>query len=181
VDAEGLDALTVRGLAGRFATGSATLYRHVASRDELLVLIVDHMLGEVVPPDDAVTGRARVEALATELRRVLLRHPHLVPAFPAAPLLGPNALRGSEMALTALLDAGYAVEVAVPGYLALIDYVLGSVFFDSARFDRHGRPDELASDPVETREMIEALSSDDVFAFGLGNFLDGLARSAPPA
>jgi AcrR family transcriptional regulator len=32
VDSEGLDALTVRGLAARFDTSSATLYRHVASR-----------------------------------------------------------------------------------------------------------------------------------------------------
>src|SRR5436853_107267 len=39
VDEEGLDALTVRRLATRLDTGSATLYRHVASRTELLVLM----------------------------------------------------------------------------------------------------------------------------------------------
>src|SRR4051794_3590836 len=31
VDAEGMDALTVRALATRLGTGSSTLYRHVAS------------------------------------------------------------------------------------------------------------------------------------------------------
>ena len=51
VDREGLDALTVRALAARFDTSSATLYRHVDSRDELLVLLVDHVLGEIKLPE----------------------------------------------------------------------------------------------------------------------------------
>lgn len=182
VDAEGLEALTVRGLASRFGTGSATLYRHVASRDELLVLIVDHVLGEVEPPGDDLTGRPRVEALAAELRRVLLRHPNLVPALPAAPLLGPNALRGSELALVALLESGLEVDVAVPAYLALLDFVLGSVFFDSGRLGRHGEPAEVdAEDDLQgTRSVIESLTSDDVFAFGLARFLDGVGRRSTP-
>ena len=111
------------------------------------------------------------------LRRVLLEHPNLVPALPAAPLLGPNALRGSELALAALLDTGFSVEVAVPAYLALIDFVLGSVFFDSARFERHGRPDDVDPELQPHRSVIEALSSDEVFGFGLRSFLDGLAAA----
>ena len=60
VDDEGLDALTVRRLAADLETGSASLYRHVASRDELLVLMVDHVLGEIVFPDEHLPARARV-------------------------------------------------------------------------------------------------------------------------
>ena len=41
-------------------------------------------------------------------------------------------MRSAAYGLTTLLDAGFALEVAVPGYLALVDYVLGSVFFDTA-------------------------------------------------
>jgi len=155
VDAEGMDALTVRALAGRLGTGSSTLYRHVASRDELLVLLVDAVLGEIRLPDPALPGRVRVEQLSTELRRVLRSHPHVVPALRAAPMLGPNAVRSSACGLQNLLDAGHPPDRAHAAYLALIDYVLGSVAFDAAA-------------------TVPGTSSDDVFAFGLGTFLDGL-------
>ncbi len=178
VDVEGLDALTVRGLAARFGTGSASLYRHVASRDELLVLIVDLVLGEVVEPGATLDARARVAALATELRRVLLRHPNLIPSLPAAPLLGPNAIRGSSLALSALVEAGFEPRLAVPAYLALLDYVLGSVFFDSGRLARHGRSDPEGEVPF--RQEIEDVSSDEVFALGLRTFLHGLTAEAMP-
>ena len=157
VDAEGLDALTVRALAARLGTGSSTLYRHVASRDELLVLLVDAVLGEVRLPEPELPGRVRVERLSTELRRVLRSHPHVVPALSGSPILGPSATRASACGLDNLLAAGHPPDRARTAYLALLDYVLGSVAFDAA------------ADSPGPR-------SDDVFAFGLRMFLDGLER-----
>lgn len=158
VDAEGLDALTVRALAARLSTGSSTLYRHVASRDELLVLLVDAVLGEVRLPDPRLPGRVRVEQLSGELRRVLRSHPHVVPALSGSPILGPNATRAAACGLDNLLAAGHGPDRARTAYLALLDYVLGSVAFDAA------------ADPSG------GTGSDDVFAFGLRTFLDGLQR-----
>ena len=152
VDAEGADALTVRRLASSLGTSSASLYRHVAS------------------------------ALATELRRVLLAHPGVVPALRAAPLGGPNAAQGVESGLRDLLAMGFPPEVAVPGCLALIDYVLGSVFFDSASAGERARtPDESGPSPLEAIGVDESsLTSDEVFRAGVETFLDGLARRARP-
>lgn len=192
VDTEGLEALTVRRLADHLATGSASLYRHVASRDELLVLLVDHVIGEVRYPPDDVSGRAKVEALSTELRRVLMDHANLVPALTASPLLGPNAMRGTEAGLTGLIEAGFAPDVAVPAYLALVDYVLGTVFFDTSSAGRasemnHSSTDLIAELPAEVYPTLRANqlqfsvpSVDDVFAFGLTTFLDGLEGRFPP-
>ncbi len=166
VDDEGLAALTVRRIADELGTGSASLYRHVASRDELVVLMVDHVIGEVVLPTADVPGRQRVERLAHELRRVLLEHAPLLPALTAAPLLGPNAVRGAAVGLESVIDAGFPVEVATPAVLALIDFVLGTVYFDTSSAGR-----ALAAGEVDD----SAPTPDEVFAFGLGTFLDGLS------
>lgn len=186
VDAEGLEALTVRRLAEDLATGSASLYRHVASRDELLVLLIDHVLGDVrYPPDDA-GGRATVEALSSELRRVLLHHHKLVPALAVSPLLGPNAMRGTERGLAGFLEAGFEAGVAVPAYLALVDFVLGTVFFDTSSTGQvsgltHAGGDLIATLKGGAFSTLSALpddfslpSVDEVFAFGLAAFLDGM-------
>ena len=65
-------------LATRLGTGSSTLYRHVASRDELLVLLVDAVLGEapnqirtrrredVVPDEAALLDVAATTGSVTE-------------------------------------------------------------------------------------------------------------------
>jgi AcrR family transcriptional regulator len=179
VDGEGLEALTVRALAARFDTSSATLYRHVASRVELLILLVDQVLGEIRLPDPALDGRRKVVLLSTELRRVLLAHPRVVPALRAAPLRGPNAVRCADAGLANLLEH-YPPDLAVPAYLAMIDYVLGSVFFESARAtpESGGGPPDEAPTLEANWDDVSLSDSDRVFAFGLETFLTGLDHRA---
>ena len=50
VDEHGADALSMRSLAQRLGSGTATLYRHFANRAELVAMVVDRMLGEVSSP-----------------------------------------------------------------------------------------------------------------------------------
>jgi AcrR family transcriptional regulator len=193
VDRDGLEALTVRRIGAELETGSASLYRHISSREELLVLLVDHVIGDVRLPSARLPGRAKVEWLTGELRRVLMEHPKLVPAMRASPPLGPNAMRGAENGLANLVEAGYAPDVAVLAYFALIDYVLGTVFFDTRspgppegggtttaeRID--ALPDEAfptlrAHRDAFARPSEEDAFEEDVFSFGLRAFLDGLER-----
>src|ERR1700758_1342265 len=47
VDEQGADALSMRSLAQRLESGTATLYRHFASRSELVAMMVDRLLGEI--------------------------------------------------------------------------------------------------------------------------------------
>lgn len=179
LDAAGLEGLTVRELTGRLGTSSASLYRHVASVDELLVLVIDRVLGEVRPPDPGLAPRARVIELSLEFRRVLRRHPGVVPALRAAPLLGPNAMRGASSGLTSLLESGLEPGVAVAGYLALIDYVLGSVFFDTPSVGERARAaSEAQLDPElePHRRLFAQVQSDNVFRIAIEAFLDGLPR-----
>ena len=176
VDDEGLAALTVRRIGDELDTGSASLYRHVASRDELVVLMADQVIGEVVLPDPELSGRERMAWLAHELRRVLLDHDQLLPALTAAPLLGPNALRGVEVGLVAAIDAGHPPEVATAAVLALIDFVLGTVYFDTSRAGQ-SLADDATGQGVAGNPPLAGPAppgADAVFDFGLETFLNGL-------
>src|SRR5437588_12377503 len=52
VDREGLDALTMRTVARSMGTGAASLYAHVASKEELLELVVERVIAEVQMPGE---------------------------------------------------------------------------------------------------------------------------------
>ena len=181
VDAEGLDALTVRALTARLGTSSATLYRHVASVEELRVLVIDRVLGDIELPDPDRSGRDRTMQLAIEFRRVLLEHPGVVPALRAAPLLGPNALRSAANGLANLVDAGYPPAVATQGYLAIVDYILGSAFFDTAGVVDRRTDHGVGLEPsffTAQRAAVDGVTADDVFRFAITALLDGLDAAA---
>jgi AcrR family transcriptional regulator len=185
VDADGLDALTVRRIADHFGTGSATLYRHFASREELLELLVDHVIGEVRLPPGGLDGRQKLEWLSGELRRVLMAHANLVPVLATSPLLGPNATRGVESGLAGLAEAGYPAPTAALAYRALLDFVLGTVFFDTSRAACPGPagnhaavlaalPDGVFPTLRAHEAALSSVPSDEVFAFGLQALLEGM-------
>ena len=47
IDADGLDGLTMRGLAEHVGCGTMTVYSHIWSRDDLLTAVVERLLGEI--------------------------------------------------------------------------------------------------------------------------------------
>ena len=69
VDAEGLDALSMRRLAGELGAGTMTLYHYVRTKDELLTLVCDEVMAEVLLPEglraaDRLAGGDRGRGLA---------------------------------------------------------------------------------------------------------------------
>ncbi len=142
VDAEGLDALTMRRLADHLGTSHPALYRHVAGHDEIVVLLVDRVLAQVgidLPDagrpavgDDAAAVRARAEAALRRYRAVLLEHPALTPAFLRGQMLGPNAMTRREEALRLLLEVGADPELAARAYLVLTHFVITSAVFEAS-------------------------------------------------
>lgn len=94
-DAEGLTAVTMRRLAAELSAGAASLYRHVATRSELVARMVDRALGEADPAP--ATGDWRADIVEAHLRwlRYLRRRPWLLDAI-AGQSLGSDALRLME-------------------------------------------------------------------------------------
>jgi AcrR family transcriptional regulator len=76
LDAEGEDALTLRALTVRLATGYGAIYHHVADRDDLLAAATDHVIAPVVTGLAADAGpRQALRAVALGLFDAIVAHP----------------------------------------------------------------------------------------------------------
>jgi len=106
-DASGLAAVTMRSAAAAIGTAPASLYRYLATRDELIELMADQVYGEYdyAAPDPAHPV-ASLLGLAHQGRAIYHRHPWLLDVPATGNLPGPNAVAFIEHALAALAGTG---------------------------------------------------------------------------
>ena len=115
VDTRGLSALSMRAVAEVLSTGPASLYAHVASKEQLIDLVLDRVYGEFeIPEPDPDRWQEQLKEFVRQGQRVMLGHPGLAAAMLGAPPMGPNGLRVVEGSL-ALLRAG-ALPDAIAAY-----------------------------------------------------------------
>ncbi len=102
-DARGLAAVTMRSAAAATGTAPASLYRYVASRDELVELMADHAYGEYTYPGRG-SGHpvSDLLGLARQGRAIYRRHPWLLDVPGTGQLPGPNAVAFIEHVLAVL-------------------------------------------------------------------------------
>jgi AcrR family transcriptional regulator len=121
-DAEGLDALSMRGVAAKLRVATMSTYRHVASKDALVLLMADAAFGELGYPDPQPDDwRALMERAARTLWKTFRNHPWLAQVTPLTrPMVLPNLLAHSEQMHRALrpfaLDATARLDVLVMFY-----------------------------------------------------------------
>ncbi|MEV6924770.1 TetR/AcrR family transcriptional regulator [Dactylosporangium sp. NPDC051485] len=131
LDEEQVGGLTMRRLADRLDAGLATLYWHVATKDEVVDLALDEIFGEVRLPAAGVHDwQDGVRILATEWRATMLRHPWSA-ALLGRPLLGPNVLARTEYLHSTLLHAGLREPHLSAATHAVANYVIGSALTQS--------------------------------------------------
>src|SRR5215471_21083860 len=72
LDADGVDALTIRRLGQELGTGAATLYWHISGKDELGELVYDRIMGEVdLPRPDAGPWQEQIKTLVRDCYQVM--------------------------------------------------------------------------------------------------------------
>ena len=102
-DQGGVEALSMRQVAGALGTGPASLYRYIDSRDDLIDLMADAVsaeidLGRPAGPDPI----AALVAVAAQAKAVYLRHPWLLDVMAQRTPLGPRAVDFMEHVLRTL-------------------------------------------------------------------------------
>jgi len=192
VDEVGAQEFSMRTLAERLGSSTATLYRRVSGKDEILTYVADRLLGEV-----AAVGRARgpaptwedaVIAGAEALFEVLRAHPKAVVLFLGHVPAGPNALMAREKALRALLAGGLSRELAAQTYTAVARYVIGfGLQLSEEALTVQARGDDLRTlygslDPERFPATVSAAdlfphSLADEFHFGLRLIVNGVRQS----
>ncbi|HKN56269.1 MAG TPA: TetR/AcrR family transcriptional regulator, partial [Amycolatopsis sp.] len=197
-DAEGIDAVSMRRIAGELGVGVASLYRYVLKKDEIMELMIDAVMAEATFPEPIGDWRADLRALAYLMRDAALRHPWFTALEAGRPSHGPNSLRWMERTFAVFDDLDLSVDDMLLAVGTLFSFVRGHVLSELAE-DEAIRRSGLTHDqwmtqqgeygptiigsgkyPRFTKVIIEAEMPHDAdrlergFAYGLDRVLDGL-------
>lgn len=170
----GSAALSMRTLASSLDTSTSAVYRHVPSKQWLLIAIVDFVLGEVaIDPahERDAPARGRLEALSRSYREVLAAHPHLHEILTSHVALTPRSVRIAEAAFACLRDLGIRTTDLVDAYNVWCGYVIGFTILET-------KPAEHSPDQ-ELQEVMRAQLSGDAAAYPIvTELLPDLANQA---
>jgi AcrR family transcriptional regulator len=199
LDREGLDGLSMRKVADEVDAGVASLYWHVANKEQLLVLVLDRVIGEIELPDpDPDRWQEQLREVAWEGRAAFLRYRDVARASMGRVPIGPNLVRFVEWMLQLTRGAGIPLQPAAWFGDLFALYIASHALEDDIgrTTDDHGShgdddaaPDSqaaigayLAALPAdqfpqltEAGAALAAGDSDERFAFGLDLLLRGLA------
>ncbi|MER0479707.1 TetR/AcrR family transcriptional regulator C-terminal domain-containing protein [Streptomyces sp. Edi2] len=194
-DAEGLRALSMRRIAAEFGVSSMALYRHVAGKDELVLLMADAAFLDIELPEPAPDGwRARMEAGARLQWELYRRHPWLAQYLSITrpqPMPRAMALIEWTMARVRGMDPVTLIHMA----LTLLGFVLSTAagFEDDLEAEQETGMDQeqwmatmeptfegiLTSGSYPMYAGVSAIgedvvNQDSLFEFGLARLLDGM-------
>jgi AcrR family transcriptional regulator len=200
-DREGLPALSLRGVASKLDVPVMSLYRHVKSKDELLLALTDSALAEARLPDVIPAGwRPQLEVAARVQWNGFRRHPWLARLMSITrPHPLPSAIAHAEWILRALDGHGLDAATRMRMHITLFGFVQGIAVNLETEADLAGSTgmtddewmqtqlaafDALATSghfPVFAAVLAELddgfdLDFDEIFELGLSTLLDGFAR-----
>ncbi|MFE9796043.1 GntR family transcriptional regulator [Streptomyces goshikiensis] len=195
-DAEGLTALTMRRLAAELGVSAMSLYRHVSTKEQLVVLMADAAFGEQAPPErPPAHWRDRLELSAALQWRLYRTHPWLAGAMNLSrPLLIPNGIRHIDWALAALDGLGLDDDTRMHAAVTLFGYVRGHAVdlqpeSDAARTSGVTGQEWMRAQETRLAALVDggafpafaevraasALTPESLLQYGLTALLDGIA------
>lgn len=162
VDREGLDALTMRTVAHALGTGPASLYAHVASKDQLIELLVERVIGEVEVggEPDPEHWAEQLKQTARNMRRVFASHGDLARASFGRIPVGENALQGAEWMTAVLRAGGLADSVTGLAVDMLALYVMSIAYEDGLAVAAGASEAEFAEFVEQLRSYYATLPAD---------------------
>ncbi|HSK00980.1 MAG TPA: TetR/AcrR family transcriptional regulator [Kofleriaceae bacterium] len=124
-DREGLDALSMRRVAGELKVEAMSLYNHVPGKEQILDGLVELVVSEIEVPAIGGDWRATMRRRALSAHAVLMRHPWATMLFVSRVNVGPNMLRYVDATIGCLRAAGFSYPMADHAWNALDAYTYG--------------------------------------------------------
>ncbi|WP_020390054.1 GntR family transcriptional regulator [Kribbella catacumbae] len=199
-DEEGLAALSMRRVATELGVSTMALYRYVGGKDALVLQMVDTAIGDFPPPAQRPgSWRAGIEAAARQQWSAYRAHLWLASAVSIGrPQVLPNLLPHTDAVLRAVAGFGAGADTAMYAAVTVFGYVRGVALNleteAQAEQDTGMTADEWADHQagrLATLVVDQDLAGfralgmpggfefdfdlDQLFEFGLGIVLDGLA------
>ncbi len=197
-DAEGFDAVSMRRVAQELGAGTMTLYHYVRSKDELITLMVDAVMGELLVPEAELTEgwRTALTQIALHTREGFRRHRWTLDRLgDGRP--GPNGIRHFEQSLQAVAGLEISRNEKFELIALIDDYAFGFALREAQEMAEHERgwPQEvsdflqreldsgryplvseyLGPDVEAANELVnELIRSEGRFDRGLARLLDGV-------
>jgi AcrR family transcriptional regulator len=208
-EADGLAAVSMSRVAAEVGAAPMSLYRHVASKDELVTLMVDAIYGQfLVPIVPAAGWREGLTRSAWVMRAAMYRHPWILRVPISGLPVRPNEVAWFEQALGCLRDTKLteaekaSVILLVSGYVRneastnadIQAAIRASGAAPGEWMSAYGRLLAKLADPERFPAITRFIASgvfetfdppDKEFTFGLDRILDGIeglvtARSVAP-
>lgn len=124
---QGYDAVSMRSLAKRLGTGPASLYAHVANREELDLLVLDRIAADMVMPEpDPERWEEQLKDVLRSMLQLYRAHPGSARAAMAIIPTGENTVRTMEGMLAIMLAGGVSAQAAA-WFCDLAPQYVGSV------------------------------------------------------
>jgi AcrR family transcriptional regulator len=190
-DEAGLEAFSMRGLAQELGVVPMALYKHVASKEELLDGMVDIVFSEIELPSEDLDWRSAMRRRAMSTREALKRHSWAIGMMESRHP-GPANLRNHNAVMGCLRGAGFSFEMAVHAYSVQDAYIYGFAVQDrdlafetsdsagQAAQRRAQRIGALEDHPylveIATKLPQSGYDSAAEFTWGLDLILDGLEQ-----
>lgn len=190
VDQDGIESLSMRKLGQALGVEAMSLYNHVASKDEILDGIADHVLSEIDLPAMNADWEEAIWRCGISAHDTLAAHPWACTLIMSIPRLLPARLRYIDAVLGCLREAGFSPAAAYHGYHALDSHILGFTLWEAGHAvgednaaDVMAYVPRLAQDgyPYLAEHAAQHLAGigpeeEGEFEFGLRLIVDGLKR-----
>ncbi len=150
IDADGIDGLSMRRLGRALDRDPMALYRHAATKAELLDCVAEAVLADLTVDTTDEDWAGQLRTVARQFRALALAHPNVVPLLVTRPLATPIAmrplgtLRPLEAILELLIRAGFTEVEALHVYRSFYGFIQGHVLNELQELvENHEETDDL--------------------------------------
>lgn len=144
---QGYDAVSMRSLARALDTGPASLYAHVANRDDLDQLVIDRIATQlVVPEPDAERWDEQLKDLMRQMLRLYREHPGSARAAMAVIPTMEGSMRTAEGMMAICLAGGISPQAAA-WFCDLGSAYVGAIAYEEAIWVQRENSTKAGEDP----------------------------------